>query len=51
MRIEIKAQNSLLYKITDLKSPYFDKSPIAIFDTKVLVTIPKDASASHAHWV
>ena len=48
--IEIKAQNSLLYKITDLKSPYLDKSPIAIFDTKVLVTIPKDGSASHAHW-
>ena len=48
--IEIKAQNSLLYKTTNPESPYFRENPIVVFNTKVLVTIPKDGSASHAHW-
>ncbi|MDR2540166.1 MAG: hypothetical protein LBC45_06285 [Chlamydiales bacterium] len=48
--IEIKAQNKLLYKTTILESSYFRENPIAIFITKVLVTISKDGSDSNGHW-
>lgn len=48
--IEIEAKNSLFYKTTNLESPYFRKSPIAIFNTTVVMMIPKDGSAPNAHW-
>ena len=48
--IEIEAKNGLFYKTTNLESPYFRKSPIAIFNTTVVVMIPKDGGASNAHW-
>lgn len=48
--INIQARNHLFYKTTDLESPYFCESPIAIFSTTVLVTISQDGSDSNAHW-
>ena len=48
--VEVKAQNNLFYKTTNPESPYFRENPLAIFNTMVLVTIPKDGSASYAHW-
>ncbi|MDQ5956399.1 MAG: hypothetical protein ACH349_03590 [Candidatus Rhabdochlamydia sp.] len=48
--IEIKAQNSFLYKTTNPESSYFRKRPIAVFNITVLVTIPKDGSAPHGQW-
>lgn len=48
--IKIEAKNYLRYRTEDLESPYFRDSPIASFKTMVLITIPKDGSASNAHW-
>lgn len=48
--MEIKVQSKLLYKTTDLESSCFREKPVAIFTTRVLVTIPKDGSDSNSHW-
>ncbi|HEV3269846.1 MAG TPA: hypothetical protein VGZ69_04270 [Candidatus Rhabdochlamydia sp.] len=48
--VEIKAQNRLLYRTTNSESAYFRESTIAVFNTIVSATIPKDGSAPNAHW-
>ncbi|MGL5263600.1 MAG: hypothetical protein ACRDAI_03355 [Candidatus Rhabdochlamydia sp.] len=48
--IKIEAQNHLCYKTTDFQKSYFRESPVAIFDTRVLLEIPKDGSACKGHW-
>ncbi len=48
--IEIKAEKSSEYQSINSESAHFRERPIAIFNTTVSVTIPKDGSAPDGHW-
>lgn len=48
--VKIEAQNHLWYKTIDSQKPYFREGPVTIFDTRVLLEIPKDGSACRGHW-